>query len=418
MLIGFWMVPLTLNYLNPTKYGIWLTLSAVISWLTLLDVGLGNGLRNKLSEALAKNDVALGRTYVSTSYAIIGLIVLFAFTLFTLLNRFIDWTALLNTPGELGNEVDALVIVVVGFFLVRLFSGLISSILTAGQRVGAVGLIDLIINGLSLVMIFVLPFYVSNSLFGVGVGISFITMIVPAVASVYYFNTSLKLYSPSFKYIDFKFFPDLKKLSLDFFILSVSTIVIYFSQNLIISRLLGPVEVTTFNIAYKYFFYVVVLYTLVLNPILPAATEAYFKGDLEWIKRTLKRLLYLWIFLVVLVIAMVLSSAFFYRIWVGSKVDIPFSISLAMGFYIVLFCWYATFAYIINGIGKIKLQLYLMIFISIVIIPISIYMAKDLHLGIEGVIYAGFICTLPGSVIIPIQLYKILNKTAAGLWNK
>ncbi len=418
MLIGFWMVPLTLNYLNPTKYGIWLTLSAVISWLALLDIGLGNGLRNKFAEALAKGDTHLAKIYVSTTYAIVGIIVIVVYVVFIIFHSIINWKALLNTPPELAGEVRTLALVLFTFFLFRLFTGLITSILTANQKLASVGFIDLIINALSLVVIIILPFLVSNSLLWVGTGIGFVTMAVPAMASIYFFSTSFKRYAPSLKFVDFKFFQELKNLSLDFFILSVSTIIIYFSQNLIISRLLGPAEVTTFNIAYKYFFYVVVIHTLVLNPMLPATTEAYFKADFDWIKRTLRRLIYLWIFLVILVLGMVFSSEFVYKLWIGNTIKVPFSISLAMGCHIILFTWYATFAYIINGIGKIKLQLYLMIIISLLVIPLSIILVKTLHLGVEGVIFAGFICTVPGSIIIPIQLNKILNNKARGLWNK
>lgn len=56
------LVPITLNYLNATEYGIWLTLSSVLMWINTFDRGLGNGLRNKLSEALANDEWELGRS--------------------------------------------------------------------------------------------------------------------------------------------------------------------------------------------------------------------------------------------------------------------------------------------------------------------------------------------------------------------
>ena len=62
VLINFLLVPLTLNYLNPTRYGIWLTLTSVINWVNVLDIGLGTGLRNKFAEALATNDDGLARS--------------------------------------------------------------------------------------------------------------------------------------------------------------------------------------------------------------------------------------------------------------------------------------------------------------------------------------------------------------------
>ena len=56
ILIGFIIVPLTLSYIGEVEYGIWLTIASIISWFSFFDIGLGNGLRNKLAEALAKDD--------------------------------------------------------------------------------------------------------------------------------------------------------------------------------------------------------------------------------------------------------------------------------------------------------------------------------------------------------------------------
>lgn len=70
ILLSLLLVPITLDYLNPYEYGIWLTLSSVLMWINYFDIGLGNGLRNKLSEALAVGDDNLARIYVSTSLAL------------------------------------------------------------------------------------------------------------------------------------------------------------------------------------------------------------------------------------------------------------------------------------------------------------------------------------------------------------
>ena len=68
IVISFLLVPLTIDYLNATEYGIWLTLSSILIWVDFFDIGIGHGLRNKLSEALASNDHELGRCYVSTTF--------------------------------------------------------------------------------------------------------------------------------------------------------------------------------------------------------------------------------------------------------------------------------------------------------------------------------------------------------------
>lgn len=56
ILISLAMVPLTIDYVNPSRYGIWLTLSSIVGWFAFFDIGLTQGLRNKFAEALAEGD--------------------------------------------------------------------------------------------------------------------------------------------------------------------------------------------------------------------------------------------------------------------------------------------------------------------------------------------------------------------------
>ena len=72
---SFVSLPLTLHYINPTRYGIWLTLSSVIGWFSFFDIGFGNGLRNRFAESVAKGQHELARIYVSTTYAMLSIIV-------------------------------------------------------------------------------------------------------------------------------------------------------------------------------------------------------------------------------------------------------------------------------------------------------------------------------------------------------
>ena len=76
VIIAFLLVPMTLHYLNSVQYGIWLTLSSIVAWMVYFDFGLGNGLRNKLAEALAQSDFELAKSYVSTAYFLITFIII------------------------------------------------------------------------------------------------------------------------------------------------------------------------------------------------------------------------------------------------------------------------------------------------------------------------------------------------------
>ena len=61
ILAGLLLVPMTINYVDSENYGIWLTLSSMIAWMSFFDIGINNGLKNKLAEALARKDYMLGQ---------------------------------------------------------------------------------------------------------------------------------------------------------------------------------------------------------------------------------------------------------------------------------------------------------------------------------------------------------------------
>ena len=74
MLLSFVFVPLILSYLTSYKYGIWLTINSVVSWFSMMDVGLSGGLRLKLQNALPQKDWLTARKYVSSTYNLLALI--------------------------------------------------------------------------------------------------------------------------------------------------------------------------------------------------------------------------------------------------------------------------------------------------------------------------------------------------------
>ena len=64
MVLNLIYTPLVLGYLGDIKYGIWAIILNIISWINYFDVGIGNGLRNKLSEKISLNDHEGANKYV------------------------------------------------------------------------------------------------------------------------------------------------------------------------------------------------------------------------------------------------------------------------------------------------------------------------------------------------------------------
>jgi len=418
IIISFLLVPMTLDYINPTRYGIWLTLSSVLGWFAFFDIGLGNGLRNKFAEALAKSDLESARSYVSTTYAILLIVISIVYLVVIVINPILHWADILNTPVEMESELRKLVIIVFSFFSLQFVLKLVGTILTADQRPAITNSFGLISSIITLIVIYILTKTTTGSLIYLGTALSASPVIVLVLASLFFYTGEYKYCRPSIKYLDFKHFRGLFGLGIQFFIIQIACLILYATDNMIITQLFGPLEVTPYNIAYRYFGIVTMIFGIITMPFWSAYTEAYAHKDVKWIKSVTNKLVRIFFVLIILTIVMLLSSKIFYLFWIGDRVKIPVMLSIFMGIYAILITWSSIFSFFVNGAGKIRLALYLSIIEAIANIPLSIFFAKNLGMGSAGVILATCICISIGCMFLPIQYLNIINNKAVGIWGR
>ena len=414
--ISLILVPLTIHYVNPTQYGIWLTLSSIIGWFAFFDIGFGNGLRNKFAEAIAKDDHQLARIYLSTTYAILGIIVVCLLVLFVCINPFLNWSRILNTPAGMAAELSTLALLVFSFFCLQFVLQLITTIITANQQPAKASFFNFLGSLFSLAVIFILTKTTSGNLIYLALSLGFTPVLVLTASSLWFYTHSYKKYAPAARFVKFSYSRNLMSLGLKFFIIQIAAVILYETSNLIIAQLFGPVEVTPYNVAYKYFGIIPMGMSIVMLPFWSAFTEAWIKKDIEWIKTTMKRLRLLWVVLTVVALIMLVCSNAVYKFWVGKNIFIPLSVSLAMASYVIINAWNGIHSQFINGVGKIKLQLYIALGSSLINIPLAIFLGKNL--GIYGVVLSTSIISIMGAVVSPIQYNKIINNRARGIWAK
>jgi len=417
ILTSLLLVPLTIDYLTPTKYGAWLTLTSVIGWFVFFDIGLGNWLRNKFAEAKAEENDVLAKVYVSTTYAIITIISIILFIAFFVVNQFLDWGKILNVSTDL-KEIEYLVLVVYTVFCFQFIVKLINVIFIADQKPAISSAINTLGSLISLLMVYVLIKTTHGSLLYLGASFSLINLIIPLIVSVFVFNGSYKKYSPSFDTIDFSKSKELLGLGVRFFITQIAAIIVTATDNIIIAQLFGSEEVVVYNVSYKYFAVISMVFTIITSPYWSAFTEAYVKKDIIWIKETIIKISKLWLLVLLLLIVMLLLSNYFYQLWIGDRVTIPFKLSLVMAMWAILGTSIMIFGSFLAGVNKIQLSLYHSIFASIVNIPLSILFAKYFEMGSVGVILASVVCIFPRIIFQPIQYWKIITGKATGIWNK
>ncbi len=417
ILIGFLLVPLTLDYLSEEVYGIWLTLASIITWFHLFDIGLGYGLRNKLAEALADNDRLKARSLVSSTYFLIILISAILLILFLVINPFINWALILNIDPNRINNLGLVALVTFSFFCITFVLKLIHSIFLADQRPAYVGFFDLIANVLSLAIILILVRYTEGNLLFLAVAMGITPVLVLFFCSFYFFSRQYGDIAPSLHFVNRKHFGILSSLGFKFFLVGITGLVIFSTDSLIITQIFGPGEVPAYHVAFKYFGLITSVFTIVGMPFWSAYTDAHTRGDQTWILSTNKKLKQLWVGLFFVALLMLGLAGWFYHIWVPD-ITVPFLLSACMCLYVLALAWGNIFVMYVNGVGKVKLQVWVSVIGAIINIPLSILFGKYFQMGTAGIILASTICIAYGPLLAPIQFNKLVTNKATGIWNQ
>jgi len=407
--LSYLLVPLTINYLDIEQYGIWMTLLSVMSWVAFFDIGLGNGLRNKLAEAVAVNDIKLAKTYVSTAYIAISFIALLFFVILLSILPFTNWNKIFNTSSVSNAELSRVVFAIGFFFLFNFVLSLCNQMFYAYQEASLPTLRSVLLNLLALIAIYILIHYSSGSLLYLGICYG-LSMVLSNLVLIFYLFKKHSTVIPSKKYIDLSKVKEIASLGVKFFIIQMAVLVIFATDNMIITQVLGPEQVTPYNVVFKLFSIITIGHGIIVAPLWSAYTEAYAKGDFQWIRNTLKKLNILIIPIVICVLILIIFARDIINIWVGPNIRFPDSLVIFMGIYTIIRVWNSNYSTLLNGISSIKLQMYSAILGGLINIPISVYFAKYLEMGISGVILGTIVSLSIFAIIGPIQSYCILNR--------
>ncbi len=418
MLISFFMVPITLEYLDKTRYGLWAALHSVLAWFFIFDIGIGNGLRNKFTELKAKNRMDELKSYVSTSYFIFGILATIIIIAFVIINQFIDWSKLLNAPlsmhRELSVTVEVVFIVMCGSFVLKL----INTILAADLKNAASNLISVIAHVISLIGIIFLTKFTSPSILKYALLYTSSNVLVTFIASIILFSGLYKSVSPNFRFIDMSLWYELVSVGSKFFFITIAMNLMTHTTGLIISNLLGPEYVTDYTINMRYFALSAMGFGMMVQPLWSGYGDAYHRHDFSWIKKTFLRLNKIWFLLVGVLIMMIGFQKFAFHLWLKDKLQVDYILSVLFGIYYGFHMLNAIYNPFINSTSKIRLQMILYISLSMVYLVVAVMFLKVFHLGIRGIVLALILFhTMPLSILTMIQSKKILAG-AKGIWDK
>jgi O-antigen/teichoic acid export membrane protein len=203
-----------------------------------------------------------------------------------------------------------------------------------------------------------------------------------------------------------------------FFILQIAAVIIYQSDMIIIAQLFTPEDVTPYNLSFRYFNMVMVVFNFFIAPLWSAFTEAFVKEEIKWIKDVIRKTLRIWFGFIFITILLFLFSNIFFQFWVGNTVKVPHILSFVLMLYFIVIMWNGIYSNFLNGVGKIRMQMNISLIGTIINIPLAIIFVKVFHFGVEGVLMSSLILNLISAIVAPIQYNLIINKRATGIWNK
>jgi len=408
ILASFLSIPLMIKYLGVEQYGIWSTLLSIISWIILFDIGIGNGLRNKISESLATNDDEAVQGYISSAYVALGMISISLLVLFLIISAFIPWQSIFNTQLLSEHELTTVVNIAVSFLFINFWLSLLNQVFNGIQKTSLVVFNQFLSNIFSLVAVYILYVFYDTSLMLLSFVYGTSLLLSNIVLSIWFYKNNYKL-TPKLKYFSKKYIKSITSLGFKFFIIQIAVVVIFTTDKILITQLFGPEYVASYDILFKLFSIITIVHGLIMAPLWSAYSDAFHRNDMIWIKQTLKTQLKLYIVIVIATIVLALLSKTIISLWIGDEVKVDTMLIIAMSLFILVSTWNNIFANFINATNKLNIQIYTSLIAIILNIPLSIIFVKYYHMDVYGIVLGTFLSLSLFAVFGSLQTYNIIK---------
>ena len=415
-LIVLLMVPATLNCLGEYKNGIWLTISSMLLWIDNMDIGLGNGLRNKVAEYMAHGEHKRTRSLISSTFAMLTCIIIPVMLVLLLLIVVGDPYQVFNATPDKAPHLNQVLMVTVILVCTSFVFKLIGNFYMGIQLPAVSNLLIALGQTLALIGTYIVLWSGSHSIMHIALVNTAAPLLVYLLAFPYTFFYKYPHLRPSFSLIDFKEAKAVINMGVQFFIMQISGVILFMTSNLLISNLFSPELVTPYQITYRYFSIMLVIFTVICMPFWNATTDAYERGDMDWIRKATRKLRLMTIGIMACITIMVILSPWVYAIWIGD-IFIDVKMSIVMAVYIFILIYSLRYSYFINGIGKLRLQLIFTTAAAILFIPLA-YLTTLWSHNIIWFMVVMCLVNIPGLIVNRIQFSKLIKGQAKGIWNK
>lgn len=414
LFVSIFTIPAYMRYFdNRVLLGVWFTILSVLSWILNFDLGIGNGLRNRLVENFVNKDYKKVKEYISSAYIIITLIAMGVALLGYIICPYINWNSFFNIQEKYISTNILLKTVRIVFLgiLIQFVLRIITSILYALQRSFVPNLLNLI--SAIMLLLFVLNATSISAEHNI-VMLAYanvITVNLPLlVATIVVFITKLKESLPSVRFFKKEYATDVMKLGGIFFWIQIMGMILFNTNEYLITWFLSPAMVVDYQIYNKIFTLGGVMVSLAMTPIWSAVTKAKVENNYKWIRRLNNKMMLLGVLGICMEIMIVPIMQIIVNFWLGDnaiKVNYLYAIIFAISG--SLFLWSSVITSMSNGLGELKVQLIFVTIGALGNIPLAFIGAKMFNSYI-AIVIANIISLAPFCIIQPIWFNRFIKK--------
>ena len=322
MILSLFTMPAYIRFFqDQSVLGVWYTLLSIMTWVTYFDLGLGNGLRNKLPKCLVDNDTKSAREYIASTYISVFVLVIIWMIVGNIIISVINWNRLINIESTLIDSHTLTLTVRIVFLgiMLQFITKLITSVLYAVQRSAVVNFLTLLTTVLTLILILMSPSKdVASNLIRMA-WINVIAINIPYIfATILIFVKKINNFIPQKSDFSIKKARQILNIGVVLLWLQIVFMVISNTNELLISHFANSADVVSFQAYNKIFNTISSLFTLALTPIWSAITKAQAQKKYSWIKKLYIRLLLLGVVVMGCELAVVTMLQKIVDIWLGT----------------------------------------------------------------------------------------------------
>ena len=389
----------------------------MLIWIDNLDIGLANGLRNKLAVHLALGEKIEAQKTVSSTFYMLVLLFIPIIFLINIWIFCVDTYQFFNVDSDIVNNLNVILHVSVilvcttfifkfigNFYMALQLPAINNALNTLGQTIALLGVVVLYVTGI-------------HSLLCVALINTISPLIVYVVAYPITFYKKYPDLCPHISMVSKSSMKSLATTGIKFFVLQIAGVVLFMSTNILISRFFSPELVTPYQIAYRYFMVLQLIFVIICAPYWTATTDAYKKNDFEWIKKSNKLLDKMMTSLFIIAFFMVIFARPIYTIWIGDANAVSLPMTVIVAVYVMILVASMRYSYILNGFGTLRLQLIMTIIAAVLYIPLATLVCSYKN-NLNYLLYVMCAVNLPGLLVNIVQYYKIVNRRAKGIWLK